>query len=97
MSRISPFVIFLFYLRKVRLKPWLRRLITRLVVIVPAVFTVVLAGDKGVDFLLVLSQVNGRGMFRETEGAENENGPSAKRAFWIGNYRGVKIHSDDPS
>ncbi|TFJ88743.1 hypothetical protein NSK_000312 [Nannochloropsis salina CCMP1776] len=42
---------------QVRLKPWLRRLITRLVVIVPAVFTVVLAGDKGVDFLLVLSQV----------------------------------------
>lgn len=96
MSIISPLFIFLFYTYKVRLKPWLRRLITRLVVIVPAVFTVVLAGDKGVDFLLVLSQVNGRGMFRETEGVEND-GSSAKRAFWIGNYHSVKIHSDDPS
>lgn len=41
----------------VRLRPWLRRLATRLTVILPAVVTVLLAGERGVDFLLTLSQV----------------------------------------
>ena len=41
----------------VRLKPWLRRLTTRLTVIIPAVITVLVAGEKGVDVLLTLSQV----------------------------------------
>jgi hypothetical protein len=34
---------------------------TRLMVVVPAVMTVALAGEKGVDFLLVLSQVGREG------------------------------------
>ena len=41
----------------IRLRPWLRRLITRLVAIVPAVITVVLYGEAGTGALLVLSQV----------------------------------------
>jgi manganese transport protein len=43
----------------IRLRPWVRRLITRLVAIVPAVFVVGLSSDKGrgVTDLLVLSQV----------------------------------------
>ncbi len=41
----------------IRLRPWLRRLITRLVAIVPAVITVVLYGEQGTGALLVLSQV----------------------------------------
>ncbi len=40
-----------------RLKPWLRRLITRLVAIVPALVVAVLYGEKGTSELLVLSQV----------------------------------------
>jgi manganese transport protein len=42
---------------QVRLRPWLRRLGTRLLVVVPAVVTVAVAGQEGVDTLLVLSQV----------------------------------------
>jgi manganese transport protein len=41
----------------IRLRPWLRRLITRLVAIVPAVIVVVLYGERGTGALLVLSQV----------------------------------------
>jgi manganese transport protein len=41
----------------IRLRPWLRRLITRLVAIVPAVITVILYGERGTGALLVLSQV----------------------------------------
>jgi manganese transport protein len=41
----------------IRLRPWLRRLITRLVAIVPAVIVVVLYGERGTVALLVLSQV----------------------------------------
>ena len=41
----------------VRLRPWLRRLITRLLAIVPAVIVVVLYGDRGTGALLILSQV----------------------------------------
>jgi manganese transport protein len=40
-----------------RIQPWLRRLITRTVAIVPAAFTVYWAGGKGTYQLLILSQV----------------------------------------
>ncbi|HKT78934.1 MAG TPA: Nramp family divalent metal transporter [Vicinamibacterales bacterium] len=40
-----------------RLRPWLRRLITRLIAIVPAVIVVVLYGERGTTALLILSQV----------------------------------------
>jgi manganese transport protein len=41
----------------IRLKPWLRRLITRLIAIVPAVIVTMLYGESGTAKLLVLSQV----------------------------------------
>ena len=41
----------------IRLRPWLRRLITRLVAIVPAVIVVALYGERGTGALLILSQV----------------------------------------
>jgi manganese transport protein len=41
----------------IRLSPWLRRLITRLIAIVPAVIVSALYGEKGTADLLVLSQV----------------------------------------
>ena len=41
----------------IRLRPWLRRLITRLVAIVPAVIVVSLYGEQGTGALLILSQV----------------------------------------
>ena len=41
----------------IRLRPWLRRLITRLVAIVPAVIVVILYGERGTGSLLILSQV----------------------------------------
>lgn len=41
----------------IRLRPWLRRLITRLIAIVPAITVAALYGDRGVGELLVLSQV----------------------------------------
>jgi manganese transport protein len=40
-----------------RIAPWLRRLLTRLLAIVPAVFTLIYAGETGLGKLLVLSQV----------------------------------------
>jgi manganese transport protein len=40
-----------------RLRPWLRRLITRLIAIVPAVIVVSLYGERGSGDLLILSQV----------------------------------------
>jgi manganese transport protein len=40
-----------------RLRPWLRRLITRLIAIVPAIIVVVMYGEKGTGPLLILSQV----------------------------------------
>ena len=42
---------------KLRIKPWARRLITRLVAIVPAMIVAILYGEKGTTDLLVLSQV----------------------------------------
>jgi manganese transport protein len=41
----------------IRLRPWLRRLITRLIAIVPAVFTAAFFGMSGTAKLLLLSQV----------------------------------------
>jgi manganese transport protein len=40
-----------------RLRPWLRRLITRLIAIVPAVIVVSMYGERGSGQLLILSQV----------------------------------------
>lgn len=41
----------------IRLRPWLRRLITRLLAIVPAIICIALYGDHGTTQLLILSQV----------------------------------------
>jgi len=41
----------------IRLRPWLRRLITRLIAIIPAVVVVLLYGERGTGQLLILSQV----------------------------------------
>ena len=41
----------------IRLRPWLRRLITRLIAIIPAVIVTVVYGESGTAQLLVLSQV----------------------------------------
>ena len=41
----------------IRLQPWLRRLVTRLIAIVPAVIVAALYGERGVGQLLILSQV----------------------------------------
>jgi manganese transport protein len=40
-----------------RIAPWLRRLVTRLIALVPAVLVIVLAGEESTQKLLVLSQV----------------------------------------
>jgi manganese transport protein len=40
-----------------RIRPWLRRLITRLIAIVPAVIVIALYGDRGTGPLIILSQV----------------------------------------
>ncbi len=42
---------------QIRLKPWLRRLITRGIAILPAILVIGLAGESKVGMLLVLSQV----------------------------------------
>jgi manganese transport protein len=41
----------------IRLRPWVRRMLTRLIAIVPAVIVAMLYGNSGVGKLLVLSQV----------------------------------------
>lgn len=41
----------------IRLKPWLRRLITRLIAVIPALIVTAYYGEKGTTDLLVLSQV----------------------------------------
>ncbi|MEO5645066.1 MAG: Nramp family divalent metal transporter [Bacteroidia bacterium] len=41
----------------IRLQPWIRRLITRLVAIIPAVITLLLFGEEKMEGLLILSQV----------------------------------------
>jgi len=40
-----------------RIEPWLRRLLTRLMAIVPAVFTILYSGERGLGNLIILSQV----------------------------------------
>lgn len=40
-----------------RMRPWLRRLITRMVAVIPAVITIVIAGERGTYQLLIFSQV----------------------------------------
>jgi manganese transport protein len=40
-----------------RIRPWLRRLITRLIAIIPAVIVILIYGDEGTGPLLILSQV----------------------------------------
>lgn len=42
---------------QIRLKPWLRRLITRALAILPAVLVIAIAGESKVTALLILSQV----------------------------------------
>lgn len=41
----------------IKLKPWLRRLITRLIAVIPALIVAILYGEQGTTDLLVLSQV----------------------------------------
>ncbi|HEY4324947.1 MAG TPA: Nramp family divalent metal transporter [Mucilaginibacter sp.] len=40
-----------------RIEPWLRRLLTRVLAIVPAVFTILYFGEQGLGNLIILSQV----------------------------------------
>ena len=40
-----------------RIEPWLRRLLTRLLAIIPAVFTIIYFGETGLGNLIILSQV----------------------------------------
>src|ERR1700744_1781998 len=40
-----------------RIEPWLRRLLTRVLAIVPAVFTILYSGENGLGNLIILSQV----------------------------------------
>ncbi|MCC6684662.1 MAG: Nramp family divalent metal transporter, partial [Bacteroidia bacterium] len=40
-----------------RIRPWVRRIITRLIAIIPAAFTILLIGEENLGELLVLSQV----------------------------------------
>ena len=40
-----------------RIEPWLRRMLTRLLAIVPAVFTIIYSGENGLGNLIILSQV----------------------------------------
>lgn len=44
------------YLR-LRINPWLRRLLTRMIAIIPAVIVILINGEENIDSLLVLSQV----------------------------------------
>jgi manganese transport protein len=40
-----------------RIRPWLRRLVTRLIAIIPAIVVVAIYGERGAGPLLILSQV----------------------------------------
>ncbi len=42
---------------KLRIAPWIRRLMTRLIAIIPAVVVILINGEKNIDSLLILSQV----------------------------------------
>ncbi|MDV6375243.1 Nramp family divalent metal transporter [Deinococcus arenicola] len=41
----------------IKLKPWIRRLVTRLIAIIPTVIVILIYGEKGTGQLLILSQV----------------------------------------
>ncbi len=41
----------------IRLRPWVRRILTRMIAIVPAIIVTILYGEKGVGNLLIFSQV----------------------------------------
>lgn len=41
----------------IRLKPWIRRLITRLLAVIPAIIVIWITGEQGANDLLILSQV----------------------------------------
>jgi manganese transport protein len=41
----------------IRLKPWIRRLVTRMIALIPAIIVIMLMGDSGSYKLLILSQV----------------------------------------
>lgn len=41
----------------IRLRPWVRRLVTRMIAVVPAVFVAIIYGERGEGQLLILSQV----------------------------------------
>ncbi len=40
-----------------RINPWIRRLMTRMIAIIPAVIVILINGEKNIDSLLILSQV----------------------------------------
>jgi manganese transport protein len=42
---------------KLRIAPWVRRLMTRLIAVIPAVIVILINGENNIDSLLVLSQV----------------------------------------
>ncbi|MBL0335042.1 MAG: Nramp family divalent metal transporter [Chitinophagaceae bacterium] len=42
---------------KLRINPWVRRLLTRLIAIIPAVIVILINGENNIDSLLILSQV----------------------------------------
>lgn len=42
---------------KLRIAPWMRRLMTRLIAIIPAVIVILINGEDNIDSLLILSQV----------------------------------------
>src|SRR5258708_22936058 len=42
---------------RLRINPWVRRLMTRLIAIIPAVIVILINGEKNIDSLLILSQV----------------------------------------
>ncbi len=42
---------------QIRLKPWMRRLLTRLLALIPAMIVCAMYGEKGTAQLLILSQV----------------------------------------
>jgi len=44
------------YLR-LRIAPWMRRLLTRLIAVIPAVIVILINGEENIDSLLILSQV----------------------------------------
>jgi manganese transport protein len=42
---------------KLRIAPWVRRLMTRLIAVIPAVIVILINGEQNIDSLLILSQV----------------------------------------